>query len=70
MRPNVVRVDTTRSRYSFDTLKHGDMLEVRSKSGALEMFRRWKKASKLNRGRLLPSRESPNILIFIDDSLV
>jgi hypothetical protein len=69
MSPNIVRVDTTASRYRFDSLKHGDLLEVNSKSGALEMFRRWKKA-KGRQARLIPSQQFPNMLVFIDESIV
>jgi hypothetical protein len=72
MPPNVVRVDIPGSRYShyhFDSLKHGDLLEVKSKLGALEMFRRWKK-TKGRRARLITHREYPNVLIFIDESIV
>jgi hypothetical protein len=42
---------------------------VESKPGALEMFRRWKKA-KGRRARLISSHEFPNVLIFIDESIV
>jgi hypothetical protein len=66
MPPNVLRIDTRGSRYRFDTLKHGDAIEVTSIPGAMEMFRRWKKA-KGRRGRLIPSRGSLNTLFFIDD---
>jgi hypothetical protein len=69
MSPTIVRVDTSGSRYRFDSLKHGDLLEVKSKPGALEMFRRWKKA-KGRQARLIPSHEFPNVLIFIDESIV
>ena len=65
---NIVRVDTSASRYRFDSLKHGDALEVVSKAGAQEMFRRWKKA-KGRRGRLVPSRDNENLLFFIDDDV-
>jgi hypothetical protein len=69
MPPNILRVDTRRSRYRFDLLKHGDALEVNSVAGAMEMFRRWKKA-KGRRGRLIPSRDAFNTLFFIDDDVV
>ena len=68
MPPNTLRVDTRRSRYHFDALKHGDVLEVTSVSGAMEMFRRWKK-SKGRQARLVPSRDTLHTLIFIDDDV-
>jgi hypothetical protein len=69
MTVNIVRVATPVSRYHFDSLKHGDAIEVVSKPGAQEMFRRWKKA-KGRRGRLVPSREFPNLLFFIDETII
>jgi hypothetical protein len=66
MSPSIRRVDTTASHYRFDSLRHGDAIEVTSKSGALEMFRRWKKL-KGRRGRLVSSRDYANVLFFIDD---
>lgn len=69
MPPNILRVDTRKSRYHFDALKDGDVLEVTSVSGAMEMFRRWKKA-KGRRGRLIPSRDTLYTLLFIDDDVV
>lgn len=69
MPTNILRVDTRSSRYRFDLLKHGDVLEVTSVAGAMEMFRRWKK-TKGRRGRLITSRDSSNTLFFIDDEVV
>lgn len=69
MPPNIVRVDPRNSHYRFDLLKHGDALEVRSVSGAMEMFRRWKK-SRGRRGRLVLSRDRLNTLFFLDDDEV
>jgi hypothetical protein len=74
MPPTTLRVDTRRSRYDFDSLKHGDSIEVTSVAGAMEMFRRWKKAVKGRRGRLVLShyrdRDTFNTLRFIDDDIV
>ena len=67
--PNTLRVDTRNPHYRFDELKHGDMLEVSSIRGAMEMFRRWKKA-KGRRGRLIPSRETFYTLHFVEDDIV
>ena len=67
--PTILRIDTRSSRYRFDSLKHGDAIEVSSVAGAMEMFRRWKKI-KGRRGRLIPSRDSFNTLFFIDDDVV
>jgi hypothetical protein len=69
MPPNIIRVDPSVSRYRFDSLQHGDAIEVNSKPGAQEMFRRWKKASG-RRGRLVPSRDFPRLLFFIDEQIV
>ena len=69
MPPTILRVDTRSSRYRFDSLKHGDAIEVSSVPGAMEMFRRWRKA-KGRRGRLIPARDSTNTLFFIDDEIV
>ena len=69
MPPNVLRVDTRKSRYDFDSLKDGDALEVTSVSGAKETFRRWKKA-KGRRARLVPSRDTITTLLFVDDDVV
>jgi hypothetical protein len=69
MSSSIRRVDTSGSRYAFDSLRHGDAIEVASKPGAQEMFRRWKKA-RGRRGRLVPSREFPNLLFFLDENSV
>ena len=66
---NIRRVDTSTSRYRFDSLKHGDAIEVASKAGAQEMLRRWKRATG-RRARLVPSRDFPNVLFFIDETIV
>lgn len=69
MPQNFVRVDTKYSRYRFDSLKHGDKIEVSSRLGAREMFRRWKKA-RGRQARLIASLDYPNVFTFIDESLV
>ena len=69
MPPNVLRVDTRKSRYQFDALKDGDALEVTSVAGAMEMFRRWKK-TKGRRGRLVRAHDARCTLVFIDDDIV
>ena len=73
MPSNIFRVDTMGSRYPFDSLKHGDTLQVNSIRGAQEMFRRWKNAKstdKRRRGRLVPSREYADVLVFIDETII
>ena len=69
MQPNILRVAPHVSRYGFDSLNHGDAIEVASKASAQEMFRRWKKRTG-RRGRLVALAEHPNLLFFIDQSIV
>jgi hypothetical protein len=70
MQPNVIRVDTRfRSSYPFDTLKHGDIIEVDHPNSAKEVFRRWRKRSK-RKAQLVTSSISPRLLHFIDESVV
>ena len=70
MPPNVIRVDTVfRSPYPFDSLKHGDVIEVAHPNSAREVFRRWRRVRKRN-AQLVKSLTSPNMLFFIDEQIV
>jgi hypothetical protein len=50
-------------------MRHGDAIEVKNKNAAREMFARWQRKTK-RRGRLVASRDNPNLLYFLDDELV
>lgn len=65
--PNVIRVETQKSRYRFDELKHGDALEVDHPESARELFRQWRSRNKRKGAQLVKSQQSPKILYFIDD---
>jgi hypothetical protein len=69
MQPNILQVAPHVSRYRFDSLKHGDAIEVASKASAQEMFRRWKKRTGRT-GRLVALPEHPRLLFFLDQSIV
>jgi hypothetical protein len=69
MQPTIMRVIPQVSRYRFDSLRHGDAIEVASRAGAQEMFRRWKKKTGRS-GRLVSIPEQPNLLFFLDQSIV
>ena len=58
-----------RAHYNFDSLKHGDAIEVASTESAREMFRRWKRATG-RPGRLVRSRLYPRLLFFVDDTAI
>jgi hypothetical protein len=63
--PRIVRMKF-RPLYDFAALKHGDMIEVKSKSGAREMFRRWRRETG-SRARLVSATGSPGRLYFLDE---
>jgi hypothetical protein len=68
--PKFIRVDTTfKSSYPFDSLKHGDAIEVRNINSAREVFRRWRKARR-RQAQLVGSLTSPRLLFFIDEQIV
>jgi hypothetical protein len=69
MQPTILRVKPIESRYRFDSLRHGDAIEVVNRASAQEMFRRWKKRNG-RAGRLVALPDQPNLLFFIDQSLV
>jgi hypothetical protein len=63
--PRIVRMKPFHPRYDFNTLKHGDAIEVASKASAREMFRRWRRKTG-SCARLVSAIESPNRLYFLD----
>lgn len=68
--PNIIRVDTTfKSAYPFDSLKHGDAIQVEHPNSAKEVFRRWRKLRE-RKAQLVSSLTSPKLLFFIDEQLV
>jgi hypothetical protein len=69
MQPTILRVEPRASRYRFESLRHGDAIEVASVGSAQEMFRRWKKRTG-RAGRLVALPEQPNLLFFLDQSIV
>ena len=70
MQPNIFRVDTSfRSSYPFDSLKHGDVIEVERPDSAREVFRRWRKLRQ-RKAQLVSSLSSPRFLFFIDEQIV
>jgi hypothetical protein len=69
MQPTILRVAPRESRYRFDSLTHGDAIEVASVASAQEMFRRWKKRTGRG-GRLVSLPDQPNLLFFLDRNIV
>jgi hypothetical protein len=70
MQPNIIRVDTSfKSPYPFDSLKHGDVIEVEHPTSAKEVFRRWRKLRQ-RQAQLIQSLTSPRLLFFIDEQIV
>ena len=69
MQPTVLHVKPAASRYRFESLKHGDAIEVASKASTQELFRRWKKRNGRT-GYLVGLREEPNLLFFLDHQVV
>jgi hypothetical protein len=69
MQPTILRVNSRESRYRFESLRHGDAIEVASRASAQEMFRRWKKRHGRT-GHLISLPDQPNLLFFIDQSIV
>lgn len=68
--PQFIRVDTTfKSAYPFDSLKHGDVIQVEHPNSAKEVFRRWRKVRQ-RKAQLIQSLTSPKLLFFIDEQLV
>ena len=63
------RSPAKKPRYDFDSMQHGDAIEVASKPACREMFRRWKLA-RGRHGRLISSREHPRLLFFLDETPV
>jgi hypothetical protein len=64
-----MRSPAKKPRYDFDSMQHGDAIEVASKPACREMFRRWKRAHGRH-GRLVSSREHPSLLFFLDETPV
>jgi hypothetical protein len=69
MQPTILRVKPALSRYRFESLKHGDAIEVASKASTQELFRRWKKRNGRT-GHLVGLPGEPNLLFFLDQSIV
>jgi hypothetical protein len=70
MPPNIIHVDTRfKSRYPFDSLKHGDVIEVEHPNSAKEVFRRWRKLRQ-RKAQLVSSQSFPKLLYFIDEQIV
>lgn len=69
MTPTIIRIKKSSSKYRFDTLKHGDVIEVEHPTSAKEVFRRWRKRH-ARTAQLIQSQISPKLLIFIDEQLV
>ena len=67
--PRIVRLKPVYRRYDFDSLKHGDAIEVESKAGAQEMLRRWRNKNGSS-ARLVSAIESPNLLYFLEEGPV
>ena len=64
--PAILQAQPFRPKYDFDAMRHGDAIEVKNKNAAREMFARWRRKNGRN-GRLVASRESPNLLYFLDE---
>lgn len=62
----ILQTQPFRPKYDFDAMRHGDAIEVRNKNAAREMFTRWRRKTG-RRGRLVASRDNPNLLFFLDD---
>jgi hypothetical protein len=62
--PRVIRM-MVRPLYDFDSLHHGDAIDVESKAGAQEMLRRWRNKTG-RRAQLVSIRGLPNRLYFLD----
>jgi hypothetical protein len=70
MQPKIIRVDTSfKSPYPFDSLKHGDVIEVEHPTSAKEVFRRWRKLRQ-RKAQLVSSQSFPKLLYFIDEQIV
>ena len=64
--PAILQTQPHRPKYDFDTMRHGDAIDVENVNAAREMFARWRRKTG-RRARLTTSREYPNRLFLIDD---
>ena len=65
--PAILQVQPFRPRYDFDAMRHGDAIEVENINAARQMFARWRRKAG-RRGRLIASRDMPNLLYFLDEA--
>jgi hypothetical protein len=65
--PAILQIQPFRPKYDFDAMRHGDAIEVENKNAARQMFARWRRKAGRN-GRLVASRDIPNLLYFLDEA--